>query len=92
MAAEIITPTFCPHHKRIVGGHELWDQPEPPPEAVWDMCTYTRGSIDENDFRCRECPKWEQVDGHGESQRMCYGLAEEACRVAFAWQKRLDDK
>jgi hypothetical protein len=44
---------------------------------------------DTDDIAVRGCPKW-AIDSEGDRvQRMCYGMAAEACKVAMAWQKRL---
>jgi hypothetical protein len=78
------------HNKQVIKGREIWDQEEPPSEMVWDVCVYTRsGDSKSDDMRCHRCPRWEDDDDYGKVQRMCYGIAAEACRVVFAWQKRL---
>jgi hypothetical protein len=65
-----------------VSPREIWDQAEPPPEMVWEVCPYLRGHLDES--RCQQCPPWEDDPAHGKVSRGCYGLAGEVCRIVFA--------
>jgi len=48
------------------------------PERVWALCPYLRNLND-----CMKCPEREIVPPYGAGQRACYGLAHEACLVAF---------
>lgn len=80
------------HRRRIVRGAEIHAQSEPPDEMVWDMCVYTRrfgSGVTDDDMRCQGCPQWETDPSYGKVQRMCYGMAKEACQLAMAWQKRM---
>lgn len=73
---------------KILTGKEIWAVPEPPSEMVWEICPYLR--MDSKHEGCRQCPQFEDHEHYGQCQRGCYGLAEEACRVVFAMQKKLD--
>lgn len=74
-------------HPRSVKPAEMYAQAEPPSEMVWELCPYT-SNVKDDDRRCRHCPQWEEDEHHGKMQRMCYGLASEACRIVFAMQRR----
>ena len=69
-------------YPRIIPVAELYAQPEPPPEAVWEVCPYLCvGGL------CRHCPRFEIQDGE-EVQRGCYTHAVEVCRIVQAALKR----
>lgn len=70
-----------------VRGREVYTQPEPPDEAVWDMCAYTNAG--ENSHRCYRCPRWEEDPTYGPMSPGCYVHAAEATRVAWAWARRI---
>lgn len=64
---------------------DLYNQPLPPLEMIWEVCRYTRTGAD----RCMRCPEWENHPRHGRVTLGCFGLAAEACRAAIAMQRKL---
>jgi hypothetical protein len=70
---------------REITGREVWDQQTPSDLMVWEVCVYTRGPQHDG---CRGCPAHEEDERYGKVKRGCRALAEEACRVVFAVQKR----
>lgn len=74
-------------HREVVKPAEMYAQRQCPDEMVWDMCIYLR-----QELNCHECPEWEDDEHYGRVQRGCRGLAHEACRIALAWQKRMEVK
>lgn len=76
-------------YPRSVRGREVWDQQEPPPEMVWEVCVYTTGGTHE---RCRHCPAEREDPDHVTVTDGCYVWAAEACRVVFAMQQRAKDQ
>ena len=64
---------------------ESWDSPEPSDLMTWEVCLYLRLQTDDG---CMQCPRWEDDEVVGRVQRGCRGLAEEACRVMMAVQRR----
>ena len=58
---------------------EIYDI-EIPPETVWEVCPYL------TDKKCEGC-KVEEKD-EGKSGRLCYFMAEEACKVVIAMQRK----
>jgi len=68
---------------RTLTVEETCDIADPPPEMVWELCPYIRAILD----GCQQCPRWEDHEDHGRVQKLCYGLAEEACRVVLAMQR-----
>ena len=73
-------------HRRLVKAREMYDQPEPSEQMVWEVCPYLRGI--EHEYRCEHCPRWENHPKHGPIQKGCFALAEEACRIVMAMIKR----
>lgn len=77
-------------YPRTVRGKEIWNQAEPSESMVWEICPYIRSNLE----NCNHCPRWEfdevaaRYTKDGIVQRGCYGLADEACRIVFAMQKR----
>jgi hypothetical protein len=73
---------------RRITAKEIYAQPKPSSEMIWDICPYLR-ICDPTlaDPRCNHCPEWELINNEKYKKR-CYALAEEACRVIFAAQKR----
>jgi hypothetical protein len=71
---------------RQVRGREIYQQAEPEPEMVWEVCPYLRMHMEED--RCAQCPPWHQDPDYGTMQHGCYGLAAEVCRIVFAIQAR----
>ncbi len=69
---------------RLVEGRDMYCMPEPSEEMVWEVCPYLRSNHD--DSRCEQCSRWEEDQDYGEVQRMCFGLAEDACRVVMVMQ------
>lgn len=75
-------------HRPIVSPREMYQTREGlPDEMVWDMCRHRR--FEGPDMDCHECPAWAEDPYYGRCQRICYGLADEACRLALAWAERL---
>ncbi len=74
---------------RNLTGKEIWDVSEPPSEMVWEVCPYLR--MDKEDKGCQQCPQWEEDERYGKTQRGCYGLASEACRIVIAMQRKLEE-
>lgn len=76
-------------YPKIVSPAEMYAQPEPSDAMVWAVCPHIRGGNPNNeDFRCMQCPRLEKFDNGFEGQRMCFGLAREACQVVMAMLKR----
>lgn len=71
-------------YPRTVRGKEIWAQPEPPDEMVWEICPYVRSRLE----RCRHCPKSRIDPDYGAVTDGCYVMAQEACRGVFAIQAR----
>lgn len=75
---------------------DIWSVPDPPPEMVWEVCRYTRQG--DNRGRCKHCPAVIDdpddhiVSSYGPYVEGCYQMAQEACRVVFAMQKREANK
>lgn len=55
---------------------------KPTTEQVWAMCGYMNDPLE----KCKGCPEWEERDGE-KFQRMCFGLAQEACKAVFALEQ-----
>lgn len=58
---------------------EIYAAPKPSSKQVWAICAYMGDPLE----KCKGCPEWEE-DDRGKHQRMCFGLASEACRAVFA--------
>jgi hypothetical protein len=72
-------------HRRTVEAKEIGRQPKPSNEMIWEICPYLTGRDLEP---CDHCPAWEEDLDHGKVYRLCFGLAEEVCKIIFAVQKR----
>lgn len=72
--------------RRTMTAAEIWAQPEPSDEMVWEMCVYTRKG--DRSGECRGCPSVERDEVYGDFSRGCRGMAAEACRVVMAMQVR----
>lgn len=72
---------------RQINGRNVWDAPEPSDLMVWEICPYIEGHNGLIDG-CQQCPPWEDDPKYGKIKRGCRGLAEEACRVVMAVQRR----
>lgn len=83
-APEKATQTPPHRHRQIVKAGEINAQVAFPEPAVWDMCLYLRKSTEP----CQECPRFEEDARLGAVQKLCFGLAHEACQLAAAWGKR----
>jgi len=82
-----IIPLVVPfRRRREILAREKWDSPEPSDLMVWEVCPYLR--MDMENWQCMGCPAWEDDERHGKVQKMCRGLAEEACRAFMAVQRR----
>lgn len=75
-------------YPRLIRGKEIFAQPKPPKEMVWELCPYLLHRNNLENPECAHCPTWEEDPQHGPVQRGCYGLAEEACRLVFAARER----
>lgn len=71
---------------RTVRGREIYTQPKPSSEMVWEICPYLRMHCKED--RCSQCPEEFEDETYGTMIHGCYGLAEEVCRIIFAMQAR----
>lgn len=80
---------------RTVRGKEIWAQPEPSDEFVWEICAHSWGRKKADIGKCMHCPAWEthaeagipELLLPGEDDRVkdgCRAFAEEVCRVAMA--------
>lgn len=62
---------------------EIWQSPEPSDLMTWEICRYLRP-----EHTCVGCPHSEPYE-HGETITwICRALAEEACRMVMAVQRR----
>lgn len=74
---------------RAISAKEMYASPEPSDLMVWEICPYLRSSLGgEYDFTCQGCPKWECDEHFGLISRGCRVMAEEACKVMMAVQRR----
>lgn len=90
MSAELFKfPTHAKPRSKTVTAAELYAEPLPGDEMVWEMCRYTRMADG-----CRGCPHTQSDAEYGEVQLGCRGLAEEASRLAAIMLRRaaLQDK
>ncbi len=70
---------------RVITAREIWSSPQPSDLMAWEVCHY----IHERDgFTCQGCPAWLDDPHHGKVKLGCRMLAEEACRVVMAVQRR----
>jgi hypothetical protein len=83
--ADIVNIPIEKRYPRIITAEEIWAQPAPSSEMIWEVCVYTKGGqID----RCKHCPESEP-DEHGNIVTQgCRVWAAEACRVVMAMQAR----
>lgn len=75
--------------KRVITGREIWDSPDPSDLMVWEICGYLRGSP--KHFNCNECARWDHDEKYGKTKQGCRMLAEEACRLVMAVQRKEKD-
>lgn len=82
-------PVTPQRHTQIIKAREMYAQGQMPEPMVWDMCSRMEGRQLQP---CMECPRFEKDEFYiapgDEVQRMCFGLAHEACQIAAAWIKR----
>lgn len=76
------------HRHRQLSPKEMYAVPEPPDELVWELCPYLRLHR-QDDWRCRQCPRWVHDERHGKLCLGCYGMAQEAVRVVLGMQAKL---
>lgn len=69
-----------------VTAQEMYAQPEPSDEMIWEVCPYTRHG--QQMKRCLHCPKTYDDPDHGPMTDGCRVFAAEACRVMLAVQAR----
>jgi len=63
----------------LLSSAEIYDEPKPPREAVWSVCSYLRMNLPETE--CKRCEEIVDEPNFGPCIHGCYGIAEEACRV-----------
>lgn len=92
--AEVIKFPGEIRRQTVLTGREIWDAGEPTDFMVWEICPYLR-----THDPCHGCAREVECDyalnEDGAPAMVKYGcraLAEEACRVVFAAQKREEQK
>lgn len=84
--SEVVPIPVSYRHKRLVSADEVWASPKPSDLMTWAVCDYTTNHRDTG--RCSHCPASFEDPSHGTMTKGCRMLAEEACRVVMAIQRR----